>query len=119
MKLNNKNQQRIRRHKRVRKVVKGSAKKPRLCVFRSLSHIYVQAIDDDSGKTIFSVNDLELSKKKDSNCTVDLAGKVGEELAKKAIKNNIKEVRFDRGGHRYHGQVKAIADGARKGGLKF
>lgn len=98
----------LRRHRRVRAKINGTAKVPRLCVFRSNKHIYAQIIDDDKGKTLMSAKDV-LAK----------AGKVGEDIAKKAVEQKISKVVFDRGGYKYHGNVKALAEGARKGGLKF
>ena len=104
------------RRNRIRAKISGTMDRPRLSVFRSNSHIYGQLIDDVSGKTLLSFSDLKLKEK--GNKT-DVAGKVGEELAKKALTKNIKTVVFDRGGFRFHGRVKAFADGARKGGLEF
>jgi len=109
---------RLKRRRRIRRVVYGTKERPRLSVFRSLRHLYVQVIDDDKGQTIFSVSDKEAGNKKD-NCTVEIAGKVGELTAKKALEKGIKRIVFDRGGYHYHGQVKAIADGMRKEGIKF
>ena len=95
----------------------GLAEKPRLVVFRSNKHIHAQLIDDSVSKTLVAAADLELKdlKKKKS----EIAFMVGESIAKKAIEKNISEVVFDRGGYKYTGRVKALADGARKGGLKF
>jgi len=107
---------RIIRHKRVRAKVLGSESKPRLCVFRSSAHIYAQLINDATGKTILAVNDVDL-KGKDKK--VDSAKKIGKMIAEKAVEKKITEVIFDRGGYRYHGRVKALAEGAREGGLKF
>ena len=108
------------RHKRVRAIVRGTSERPRLSVFRSGNHIYAQLVDDANGITLFSASDLKEVKSKES-----LAGKkgtafkVGEILAKKAKDKGIKAVIFDRGGYKYHGRVKALAEGARQGGLKF
>jgi large subunit ribosomal protein L18 len=107
---------RIIRHKRVRAKVKGSESTPRLCVFRSSAHIYAQLINDATGKTILAVNDVEL-KGKDKKS--DSAKKIGKMIAEKAVEKKITEVIFDRGGYKYHGRVKALAEGAREGGLKF
>ncbi|MFZ3054740.1 MAG: 50S ribosomal protein L18 [Minisyncoccales bacterium] len=107
---------RIIRHKRVRAKVLGSESKPRLCVFRSATHIYAQLIDDVKGKTILAVNDVDI-KGKDKK--TDSAKKIGKMIAEKAIEKKISEVVFDRGGYQYHGRVKALAEGAREGGLKF
>ncbi|MBZ9577762.1 50S ribosomal protein L18 [Patescibacteria group bacterium] len=112
-----KQQKRKRRHKRVRAKIFGTSKVPRLCVFRSAGHIYVQLIDDEKGKTLASASDLEIKKKKDKKAA--LATKVGNLIAKKAIEKKINKVVFDRGGYKYHGRVKALAEGAREGGLKF
>jgi large subunit ribosomal protein L18 len=112
-----KQEKRIKRHASIRAKIIGSAEKPRLCVFRSNSHIYAQLIDDNTGKTIVSVKDTELNSKKKNKAT--LAKEVGVLLAQKAIEKKIKETVFDRGGYRYHGRVKALAEGAREGGLKF
>lgn len=98
------------RHKRVRAVVKGTSGRPRLCVFRSAKHIYAQLIDDDKGITLLNMK---------GSAKTAAAYKVGEDIAKKASEKGIKEVVFDRGGFAYHGQVKALGEGARKGGLKF
>ncbi len=112
-----KQQKRYRRHRRVRAKIKGTAKVPRLCVFRSAGHIYVQLIDDEKGKTLALASDLEIKKKKDKKAV--LATKVGNLIAKKAIEKKIKRVVFDRGGYKYHGRVKALAEGAREEGLQF
>lgn len=109
---------RLNRHKRVRAKVIGTGEKPRLCVFRSNKHIFLQLIDDSIGKTIISVSDIKEAKKSKLNKT-DRAKEAGKKLAEDAIKKNIKEVVFDRGGYLYHGRVKAVALGARDGGLKF
>jgi len=118
----------IRRKKRVRSKIRVSLKYPRLCVFRSSKHIYAQIIDDRKATTLVSASDIELSKdtngsqkkeKSISQTKTEKAFAVGELIAKKALKKNIKKVVFDRGSYRYHGRVKALADGARKGGLEF
>ena len=115
-----------RRHKRVRAKIVGTSKVSRLCVFRSNQHIYAQLIDDSKGKTLASVNDFELKKgkaksadKQEMSGKIKLAFEVGKLIAKKAGENKISKVVFDRGGFQYHGRVKAVADGAREGGLKF
>jgi len=107
---------RIIRHKRVRAKAEGTATKPRLCVFRSNQFIYAQLIDDITGKTILAVNDSDTKGKEKK---ADSSKKVGMEIAKLAIEKKITEVIFDRGGNKYHGRVKALAEGAREGGLKF
>ncbi|MDO8482819.1 MAG: 50S ribosomal protein L18 [bacterium] len=108
-------EKRIRRHKRIRSRVSGTALVPRLAAFRSNSYIYAQLIDDDAGKTLASASSLEV---KGSNKTA-AATATGKALAKKAIEQKIKKVVFDRGGYVYAGRVKALADGAREGGLEF
>ena len=108
--------QRKLRRRRVRARVIGSATKPRLSVFRSLNHLYAQIIDDAAGKTLLSASTKELTTKAKK---VDRASEVGKLIAEKAVKAGIKEVVFDRGGYKYHGRIKSLADGAREGGLKF
>ncbi len=109
------------RHVRVRKKVSGSPDRPRLNVFRSLKHIYSQIIDDYSGKTIISASsiDKELKGKIKTGSNIEAAKTVGLLVAKRAVDKGIKNVVFDRGGYLYHGRVKALADAAREGGLKF
>jgi large subunit ribosomal protein L18 len=104
------------RHGRVRAKVSGTAVKPRMNVFRSLSHIYIQLIDDQAGKTLAAVSTKELKGKGKKS---DLATEAGKKAAEKALALGIKEVVFDRGGYLYHGRIKACAEGARAGGLKF
>ena len=112
---------RQRRHIRVRAKVKGTASRPRLCVFRSLNHIYAQVIDDTKGHTLVSASTLDPEIKADLNGKSKSAEAetVGALLAKRALKNKIKQVVFDRGGYKYHGRIKSLAEAARKGGLKF
>lgn len=109
------------RHKRVRKRLKGTSERPRLCVFRSNKHISAQIIDDDKGHTLVSASTLSKEFKalniKSTNC--DAAYNVGKILAEKAKKLGITKVCFDRGGYKYHGRVKKLAEGAREGGLVF
>ena len=117
----NKNKDRLKRHKRVRGKVKGTAETPRLSVYRSLTHIYAQLIDDVKGNTLVTASTLDKELKgtfegKDKKAQ---AFAVGELLAKKAKSKKIKAVVFDRGGYLYTGRVAALADGARKGGLEF
>jgi large subunit ribosomal protein L18 len=136
-----KQQKRLRRHKRVRAKIFGTAKVPRLCVFRSAKHIYAQLIDDERGKTLASASNLKLTRQlNDKRKTRQLhettqkrtqtdtkvltrkvaaAFEVGKLIAEKAKKLKIEKVVFDRGGYKYHGRVKALAEGAREGGLKF
>jgi len=119
--VDRKQELRERRHKRVRKKVTGTADKPRLNVFRSLNHIYAQVIDDLEGRTIVSAStlDSELRPKVKTGGNVEAAKLVGELVGKRAVAAGIKEVVFDRGGYKYHGRVKSLADGAREAGLKF
>ncbi|MCL2633764.1 MAG: 50S ribosomal protein L18 [Oscillospiraceae bacterium] len=114
----NKNASRIRRHKRVRGKISGTADRPRLNVFRSAQHIYAQLIDDDKGVTICASSTTEKAFK-DFGGNVEAAKKIGLSLAEKAKKAGITEVVFDRSGYVYHGRIEALADGAREGGLKF
>ncbi len=109
------------RHARVRGRVQGTAAMPRLSVFRSLKQIYAQLIDDEAGKTLVSVSSqgLKISKENSLAGKTGLAYETGLALAKVAVKKGIEKVCFDRGGYKYHGRVKAVADGARAGGLKF
>ncbi len=106
---------RTRRHARVRERVTGTGERPRLAVFRSLSHIYAQVIDDRSGRTVAAASDLDVKDGKKS----ERAKQVGKAIAERAKAAGIGEVVFDRGGYRYHGRVKALADAARESGLKF
>jgi large subunit ribosomal protein L18 len=111
-------QARIRRHKRVRKNLSGSAERPRLVVFRSNTGIEAQLIDDLAGKTLAAANSLHLKKSFKGDKTAQ-AAEVGKTLAEAAKKAGIEAVVFDRAGYLYHGRVKALADAAREGGLKF
>ena len=112
---------RSRRHRRVRKKVRGTAERPRLCVFRSNRHISAQVIDDRDGKTVAAASSLEkdLRSSLKSGGNKEAAAKVGQLLAERAVANGVKEVVFDRGSYVYHGRVKALADAAREGGLSF
>jgi large subunit ribosomal protein L18 len=112
---------RIRRHARVRKHVSGTPERPRLCVFRALSHIYAQVIDDEAGNTLASAStiDSELRSQMTNLNKTDQAKLVGKLVAERAQAKGIKQVVFDRGGYRYIGRVKALADAAREGGLDF
>ncbi|PIS17368.1 MAG: 50S ribosomal protein L18 [Candidatus Nealsonbacteria bacterium CG09_land_8_20_14_0_10_42_14] len=112
-----KEQKRHQRHKRIRAKVVGTAKKPRLCVSRSNKHIYAQLIDDEKGRILAAASDTELKKGKRTK--INKAQEVGKLLAKKAQEKKIEKVVFDRGGYKYHGRVKAVAEGAREGGLRF
>lgn len=112
---------RIRRHARVREKIAGTSSRPRLCVFRSLNHIYLQVIDDSSGNTVASAStiDPEIKSELDGKSKTAQAGIVGQTVAKRAVAKGINQVVFDRGGYKYHGRVKALAEAARQGGLKF
>ena len=109
---------RRRRHRRVRKKVSGTSARPRLCVFRSNRGIFAQLIDDDTGRTLASASWLPLRQGFKGTKT-EQAAAVGKELAEKARAAGIEEAVFDRGGFLYHGRVKALADAAREGGLRF
>lgn len=113
-----KNKARLKRHKRVRKNISGTAERPRLNVFRSSKHIYAQIIDDAAGATLVSASTMD-KEFNEYGGNVDAAKKIGELIAKRAIEKNIKSVVFDRGGYVYHGRVAALAEGAREGGLEF
>ncbi len=127
------------RHKRIRAKIKGTAQRPRFSVFRSNRYVYAQLIDDEKSKTLVSASSQEIKKsraktktqtkvkskkEKESSTTqrgekIAVAFEVGKLAAKKALKKNIKKIVFDRGGYKYHGRIKAVAEGAREGGLKF
>ena len=112
---------RKRRHARVRKKISGTSNAPRLSVFRSLKHIYAQIIDDESGRTLISASTLDSDIRErviELNKT-EQAKLVGKRLAEKALSNGVTKVVFDRGGYKYHGRVKALADASREGGLQF
>ena len=110
--------QRIRRRHRVRRDIRGTAERPRLSVFRTHKHIYAQVIDDAAGRTLVSASTMDKSFEKAAS-NVECAKKVGALLAERAKGSNISAVVFDRGGHLYHGKVKALADAAREAGLQF
>ena len=113
-----KNVARLRRHRRVRGKISGTAARPRLDVFRSAKQIYAQVIDDEQGVTLASASSMD----KDFNAyggNIDAAKKVGEAIAKKCLEKGITEVVYDRGGFVYHGRVQALAEGAREAGLKL
>jgi large subunit ribosomal protein L18 len=116
-----KEQSRQRRHRRIRKSLQGTEEKPRLSVYKSLNHIYAQLIDDAAGKTLLSASTLEKEIRSSGKHSGNLeaAKKVGASLAQKALDRKITSVVFDRGGYRYHGCIKALADAARTQGLKF
>lgn len=112
---------RARRHSRVRKNISGTAERPRLNVFRSVSAIYAQVIDDQSGRTLVSAStvDHELREKVKGLKKSEQAKMIGQTVAERAKSKGIESVVFDRGGYRYIGRIKALADGAREGGLQF
>lgn len=110
--------QRDLRRKRIRSKISGTAKRPRLSIFRSNKYIYAQLIDDENGQTLMSISG-SLKANKEKAKKVDISKKLGKLLAEKAKEKKIEEVIFDRGGYRYLGRVKAFAEGVREGGLKF
>lgn len=115
------NKIRLRRKRRTRAKIRGTAQRPRLSVFRSNRYTYAQLIDDEQGKTLVSASTKELMalKSKTLNPKLQQAEQLGELIAKKALEKGIKKAVFDRGEYKYHGRVKAVAEGARKGGLQF
>ena len=112
---------RIVRHIRVRKKVRGTAERPRLCVFRSLRHIYAQIIDDTQGNTLAAATSLEAENQQSAaaGSKLALSEAAGKLVAERAKAKGITQVVFDRGGYKYHGRIKALADGSREGGLAF
>ncbi len=110
---------RKRRHLRVRQKVVGSAARPRLVVTRSSRHVFVQVIDDDKGHTLASASTMEADLRADSGDKTAKSRKVGELVARRAQDAGVHSVVFDRGGHKYHGRIAAVADGAREGGLEL
>lgn len=112
-----KNDERLRRHARVRTKVSGTAECPRLNVFRSNAHIHAQIIDDTTGRTLVACSSVDMKLENGGN--IEAAAKVGAEIAKRAQEKKIKNVVFDRGGYIYHGRVKALAEAAREAGLEF
>jgi large subunit ribosomal protein L18 len=119
--LQKKNKRRIKRKKRIRRTISGTATLPRMTVYRSLNHCYVQLVDDQSGQTLLGLSTISKDIKGELAKTgnIDAARKLGEALAERALKLDISKVVFDRNGFLYHGRVKAIADGARAKGLQF
>lgn len=113
------NAQRLRRHKRVRGKISGTAQRPRLNVFRSSNNIYVQIIDDKTGHTLCSASSLDKEFKGESGGNKAAAREVGKLIAERAKKQSITSVVFDRGGYLYHGRIAELAEGAREGGLEF
>ncbi|HHD92054.1 MAG TPA: 50S ribosomal protein L18 [Candidatus Portnoybacteria bacterium] len=113
---------RVKRHRRVRKLISGTESMPRLCVFRSNRYVYAQLINDLTGKTIIVASDFDFKKNNQPQEKLTksaMAQKIGQLLAQRAKEKGIKRVVFDRGGYRYFGRVKSLAEGARKEGLKF
>lgn len=108
-----------RRHAKIRKKVKGSGERPRLSVFRSNRHMVLQLIDDEKRKTLLQMNDIDMGGGKKKINKTEKAFSLGKKLAEAAISTGVKKAVFDRGGYKYHGRVKAVADGARKAGLQF
>lgn len=119
--MDNRELLRLARHSRVRKKLTGTSEQPRLNVYRSLNNIYAQIVNDEQGKTLVAAStlDAEVKKEAKSSGTVEAAKAVGQLLAKRAVEGSIKRVVFDRGGYKYHGRVRALAEGARAGGLEF
>jgi large subunit ribosomal protein L18 len=107
---------RLKKKLRIRKKIHGTADRPRLCIFKSAKHIYASLIDDTNGATLMTLSSLNVDEKLNG---VEMAKKVGSELAKKAVASKVQAVVFDRNGFIYHGRVKSLADGAREGGLNF
>lgn len=110
---------RVNKHRKIRNKISGTSERPRLSVFRSNNHIYAQVIDDVKGNTIVAASTMDKDIKVEKTNNTDAAAVVGESVAKKAIEKGIESVVFDRGGHIYHGKIKALADAAREAGLKF
>lgn len=121
IKKEDKNLSRIKRHLRIRKKIKGTPERPRLAVFKSEKHIYAQIIDDTKGHTLVAAStlDKELRGKLVKTYNVEAAREVGKLIAQRALGLGIKKVVFDRGGFKYHGRIKALADAAREAGLEF
>lgn len=116
-----KNLKKYRRQKRVRSIISGTGKRPRLSVFKSNKGMYAQLIDDQKGITVVSVHSKEVkaSKSREMGAKTAVAFEIGRSIAKKAQEKKISEIIFDRSGYKYHGRIKAVADGAREGGLSF
>jgi len=110
---------RIVRHTRVRKKVHGTPERPRLCVFRSLRHIYVQVVDDSRGHTLAAASSAEVAGGANTGSKLAVSQSVGKLVAERALSKGINQVVFDRGGYKYHGRVKALAEASREGGLVF
>jgi large subunit ribosomal protein L18 len=112
---------RVTRHARVRRRVSGSAQRPRLCVFRSLNHVYAQVVDDTKGVTLAAASSLdpEIRQQRNGKAKSQISTLVGTLIAQRAKEIGVSSVVFDRGGHKFHGRTKALADAAREGGLVF
>ena len=119
IKKNSKNDVRVRIHKRIRKVIKGTGTQPRLAIFRSVKHIYAQVIDDTTGKTLAAASSNEKNGTVGAGGNVAGAKAIGKLVAERAKEKGVKKVVYDRGGYLYHGRVKALADAAREAGLEF
>lgn len=121
MKKKSRNDMRMLRHQRLRRTLSGTAASPRMAIYHSLSHIYVQIIDDERGHTLVAASTLEKTVKDalKGTCNIEAAKAVGKLAAERAKAKGIEAVVFDRGGHMYHGKVKALADAAREAGLRF
>jgi large subunit ribosomal protein L18 len=117
--MTTRNEARVRRHRRVRKKVTGTAERPRLAVFRSNRHVYAQLVDDVDGRTVAAASTKEGGAGVSGNADKEAAKGVGKRLAERARADGIESVVFDRAGYRYHGQVAAVADGARESGLRL
>ena len=110
---------RSKRRRRIRKKISGTGERPRLSVFRSNKHIYIQAVDDEQRITLAHASDIHLSEKETKGTKREIAQKVGKQIGKILKKNNIEKGVFDRGGYKYHGRVKAVAEGIRSEGISF
>ena len=112
--------ERAKRHRRIRKKVHGTVERPRLCVAKSLRHVYAQLVDDEGGRTLAAASTLDREVREATRgCNISAATKVGELLTRRAKEQGIRAVVFDRGGYLYHGVVASLADACRKGGLEF
>ena len=119
--LNLRTQARLKRKKRIRKKLIGTANRPRLCVFRSAKHIYAQLVDDSAGQTLVAASSMEkdLREAPETKNKVAVANEVGKVIGQRALEKGVKQVVFDRNGFLYHGRIKAVSEGAREAGLKF
>lgn len=116
--MKSKREQRIKRHRRVRSKIAGTSERPRLSIFRSNRHIYAQLVDDAAGKVLAQFNDLKSKTKKDETKSIK-AGQVGRNLGEAILKKGFRRIVFDRGGYKYHGRVKVLAEGLRESGIEF